>query len=107
MESAVQGLHDGSSSTSNPRTNAQESTEQYQSLKPDITSLKEQTKSSDDWNNFDGWNTPDNCETAAPVTSSVVKNQEVTSKGKRYSFKGHTGTRNNHQLDHRNANSED
>ncbi|GFZ07831.1 hypothetical protein Acr_19g0007680 [Actinidia rufa] len=58
------------------------STEQYQSLKPDVNSLKEQTKSSDDWNNFDGWNTPDNCETAVPVTSSVVKNQEVTGKGK-------------------------
>ncbi|PSR96706.1 Protein MODIFIER OF like [Actinidia chinensis var. chinensis] len=107
VESAVQGVHDGSSSTSNPRTNAHESIEQYQSLKLDVNSLKEQTKSSDDWNNSDGWNAPDNCETAVPVTSSVVKNQEVTGKGKRYPFKDHRGMRNNHHLDHRNANSDD
>ncbi|CAL5374946.1 unnamed protein product [Camellia sinensis] len=100
------GLEDGSSSTSHPSKNVEKSVEQYQSLKPDINSLKEQTKSSDDFNTSDGWGFLDNSETKASViASAVVKDQEVTGRGKRHPFKGHRSIGNNRDHDYRNANS--
>lgn len=79
------------SSISDCSKSTQESIEQQQqSLKPEVNSMKEKTKLSDDWNASDGWNTSETSDTAVPVSSAVVKDQGlITSRGKRHPFKGH------------------
>ncbi|XP_052176537.1 protein MODIFIER OF SNC1 1 isoform X2 [Diospyros lotus] len=103
---SVQGLQDGSSSTSNPSKNVQKSTEQSQSTNLDTTSLKEQPKSSDDWNNSLGWNTLENSETAAHAATFAGKDQGGMGRGKRHPFKGHRSMGNNNDTDNRIANNE-
>ncbi|KAI8543722.1 hypothetical protein RHMOL_Rhmol08G0240600 [Rhododendron molle] len=84
------GSPDGSSSILDPSQNIQESIEQQQqSLKPEVNSMKEKTKLSDDLNASDGWNTSETFDTAAPVSSALVKEQGViTGRGKRQAFRG-------------------
>ncbi|GFZ17443.1 modifier of snc1 [Actinidia rufa] len=100
----VPDLQDGSLSTSKPSKNIRKSIEPDQSLKPDVNSMKEQLKSSDDLNTYDGWNRPENPDIAAPVTSALVKDRGVTDRGKRHPFKGHRSMGNSNDHDPRNSN---
>ncbi|PSR89568.1 Protein MODIFIER OF like [Actinidia chinensis var. chinensis] len=100
----VPDLQDGSLSTSKPSKNIRKSIEPDQSLKPDVNSMKEQLKSSDDLNTSDGWNRPENPDLAAPVTSALVKDRGVTDRGKRHPFKGHRSMGNSNDHDPRNSN---
>ncbi|KAJ0047739.1 hypothetical protein Pint_15492 [Pistacia integerrima] len=97
----VQGSHDAQSS--NASRNVQKSTEHSQPPKPDISSVKEQPKYYDDWGS-DGWNMPENPDSAVPLTVPVAKDQGVASRGKRHQYKGQKGTGNNHDHDHKKIN---
>ncbi|XP_040989897.1 protein MODIFIER OF SNC1 1-like isoform X3 [Juglans microcarpa x Juglans regia] len=96
-EFSVQSTQDGPSSY--PSRNVQKSVEHYQSQLPDVDSVEEQQKCSDEKNAPDGWNIPDNSESVAPVAVTVIKDQRVGGRGKRHPFKGQKGMGNNNDLD--------
>lgn len=87
----VQGVHNGQSSNSS--RNVQKSAEHQNSLKQEVSSVREQPKYGDEWNTSDNWKIPESSETS---TMPVVKDQGLTSRGKRHAHKGHKGTGNNH-----------
>ncbi|XVE54985.1 hypothetical protein DITRI_Ditri03aG0125000 [Diplodiscus trichospermus] len=95
-EATLQGLEDGH--YSNPSKNAQKSTEQKQHQKPDFSIVKEKPKY-DEWNTSDGWNIPENPDSAIPPVVPVVKDQGMTGRGKRHAFKGYKGGGTNHDFD--------
>ncbi|XP_059642301.1 protein MODIFIER OF SNC1 1-like isoform X2 [Cornus florida] len=97
---------DGSSITLNHGKNVQKSMDKHRSFIPDVDSVEGQLNFSDEWNTSEGWKTTDKFDTAAPVTSPVMKDQGVTRRGKQHPFKGHRGTGNNYDHDRRNVNSE-
>ncbi|KAF5459926.1 hypothetical protein F2P56_019832 [Juglans regia] len=96
-EFSVQSTQDGPSSY--PSRNVQKSVEHYQSQLPDVDSVEEQQKYSDEKSAPDGWNIPDNSESVAPVAVTVIKDQRVGGRGKRHPFKGQKGMGNNNDLD--------
>ncbi|XP_021680282.2 protein MODIFIER OF SNC1 1 isoform X2 [Hevea brasiliensis] len=85
------------STTSNLSRSFQKSIEDHQQQKPDVCSTKEQPRNSDEWNDSDGWNMPENPDTASTVP--VLKEQGVTARVKRQPHKGHKGTGYNHNPD--------
>ncbi|XP_022738831.1 protein MODIFIER OF SNC1 1-like isoform X2 [Durio zibethinus] len=95
------GLQDGH--YSNPSKNDQKSTEQNQHQKPDLSLVKEQPKY-DEWNTSDGWNIPENPDSAVPPVVPVERDQGMTGRGKRHAFKGHKGGGNNYDFDHKKIN---
>lgn len=99
----VQGLQDVH--PSNTIRNVQKSVEHQRNQRPEVSLVKEQLKYSDEWSSSDGWNMPENCDSSVPV--NVVKDQGVIARGKRHQFKGHKGTGNNHDNDHKKTNSVD
>lgn len=102
---SVQSMHDGPSS--HPGRNAKKLIEDYQPQKPDVSSVKEQPKYSDEQNAPDGQKAPDNSDSVASVGVTVVKDQVVTGRVKRHLFKGQKGMGHNNDLDHKRINSGD
>ncbi|XWS60767.1 hypothetical protein CRYUN_Cryun07bG0065300 [Craigia yunnanensis] len=100
-EATVQGLQDGH--YYNPSKNTQKSTEQNQRQKPDLSPVKEQPKY-DEWNTSDGWNIPENPDSALPPVVPVVRDQGMTGRGRRHAFKGRQGGGNNYDFDHKKIN---
>ncbi|XVF54075.1 hypothetical protein PTKIN_Ptkin05aG0151800 [Pterospermum kingtungense] len=101
-EPTVQGLQDGY--YSNPSKNAQKSTEQKQHQKPDLSQLKEQPKY-DECITSDGWNIPENPDSAIPPVVPVVRDQGMTGRGKRHAFKGQKGVGSNYDFNPKKSNS--
>lgn len=95
----MQSMQDGPSSY--PDRNVQKSIEDFQPQKPDVSSVKEQPKYSDEINVPDGWNIPNNSDSVAPVAVSIVKDQGVTVRAKRHPFKGQKGMGINNDSDHK------
>eukprot|EP00257_Ricinus_communis_P020743 XP_015580054.1 protein MODIFIER OF SNC1 1 [Ricinus communis] len=79
-------------STTNPSRSFQKSMEDHQHQKPDLSSMKEQPGHPDEWNFSDGWNMPENPDTA--VTLPVLKDQGLVARGKRQPHKGHKANHN-------------
>jgi hypothetical protein len=102
---SVQSMHDGPSS--HPGRNAKKLIEDYQPQKPDVSSVKEQPKYSDEQNAPDGQKAPDNSDSVASVAVTAVKDQVVTGRVKRHPFKGQKGMGHNNDLDHKRINSGD
>ncbi|XP_022726669.1 protein MODIFIER OF SNC1 1-like isoform X4 [Durio zibethinus] len=94
----LQSLQDGH--YSNPSKNAQTSTEQKQHQKPDLIVVKEQTRY-DEWNTSDGWNIPENPDSAASPVVPVARDQGMIGRGRRHAFKGDKGGGNNYDFDHK------
>lgn len=101
----VQGLQDVH--PSNTIRNVQKSVEHQRNQRPEVSSVKEQPKYSDEWSSDDGWNMPENRDSSAPVNVTVVKDQGVIARGKRHQFKGQKSTGNNHDHDQKKTNSVD
>lgn len=93
---SVQGLQDGLANASNLGQNVQKPNEHSQ--RPDISSVKEQPKSYDEWDTFDGWGSSNTSNSVEPVSVPMIKDQGVTARGKRHAFKGHKSMGNNHDL---------
>ncbi|KAB1200926.1 Protein MODIFIER OF SNC1 1 [Morella rubra] len=89
----VQSVRDGPSSHTGRKV--QKAIQDYQSQKPDVGSVKEQQEYGDEWNAPDGWNIPNNSDSAA----IVVKDQGVTGRAKRHTFKGQKGLGNSNDFD--------
>ncbi|XP_043813784.1 protein MODIFIER OF SNC1 1 isoform X2 [Manihot esculenta] len=85
------------SATSNQSRSFQKAIEDHQCQIADVSSLKEQPRVSDGWNACDGWDMPENPDTA--ITVPVLKEQGVTARVKRQPHKGHKGTGYNHNPD--------
>jgi len=95
-----QSMQDGPSSY--PVRNAKRSIEDNEPQKPDVSSVKEQPKYFDEQNAPDGPKVPDNSDS---VAGTVVKDQGITGRVKRYPFKGQKGMGHNSDLDHKRINS--
>ncbi|KAG8652574.1 hypothetical protein MANES_06G107300v8 [Manihot esculenta] len=85
------------STTSYPRSSSQNSVEDDQCHKADVSSVNEQPRDSDDWNASDGWNMPENSDTACTIP--CLKDQGVTARVKQQPHKGHKGTGYHHNPD--------
>lgn len=101
----MQGLQDVH--PSNAIRNVQKSVEHQRNQRPEVSSVKEQPKYSEEWSSSDGWNMPENRDSSVLVNVNVVKDQGVIARGKRHQFKGHKGAGNNHDHDHKKTNSVD
>ncbi|KAK6276651.1 hypothetical protein POUND7_006360 [Theobroma cacao] len=88
---------------SNSSKNTLQSTEHNQHQKLDSSPVKEQPKY-DECNTSDGWNIPENPDSAAPPVVPVVRDQGLTGRGKRHAFKGNKGGGNNYDFDHKKIN---
>ncbi|XP_024025321.1 protein MODIFIER OF SNC1 1 [Morus notabilis] len=103
---STQGLQDGASYASNVNQNVQKSNELPHPQKADVSSVKEQENYSkeqenfsDEWRTTDDWGVSHNLNSVEPVSVPIVKDQGVTSRGKRHAFKGHKGMANNRDDD--------
>nr|XP_015882618.2 protein MODIFIER OF SNC1 1 [Ziziphus jujuba var. spinosa] len=93
---SVQGLQDGPTNASNLGQYVQKSNEHSQ--RPDMSSVKEQPNSFDEWDTSDGWGISNTSNTVEPGSVTVIKDQGVIARGKRHAFKGHKSMGNNHDL---------
>ncbi|KDP31066.1 hypothetical protein JCGZ_11442 [Jatropha curcas] len=84
-------------SNTNMSRSYQKSIEDHQQQKPDLSSVKEQSRHSSEWDASDGWNVPENTDAVTAVP--VLKDQGVTARGKRQPHKSHKGTGHNHNSD--------
>ncbi|KAM4115286.1 hypothetical protein ACJW30_04G137100 [Castanea mollissima] len=98
----MQSMQEGPSSY--PDRNVQKSIEDFQPQKPDVSSVKEQPKYSEESNASDGWNIPNNSDSVPPVAVSVIKDHGVTGRTKRHPLKGQKGMGNNNDSDHKKIN---
>uniref|UniRef100_A0A2P2M0W6 BAT2 N-terminal domain-containing protein n=1 Tax=Rhizophora mucronata TaxID=61149 RepID=A0A2P2M0W6_RHIMU len=91
---------------SNLSRNSQKQIEHHQSQKTNASSVKDQSKYSDEWNASDGcWNIPKDSGTA--VTVPIANDQGMKTRGKRQLYKGHKSSGHNRDSDEKKINSGD
>ncbi|KAJ7956209.1 Protein MODIFIER OF SNC1 1 [Quillaja saponaria] len=95
----MHGMQDGLNYAANSSRTVPRSMEYQQSRKPEVSSMVEQTKKSNECSVYDGSSNPNDSDSVAPVLVAVVKDQSVTGRGRRHSFQGHKGMGINHEVD--------
>lgn len=97
----VHDAQEGLNSDLNNDQSLQSSTEHQQAQKPEMSSVKGQTKHVNDSTDPDGSNNNNNQDSAAQVSIPAIRDQAATGRGRRGPFRGHKGMGMNHDIDHK------
>ncbi|KAK7291620.1 hypothetical protein RIF29_06916 [Crotalaria pallida] len=99
----VHDMQDALDHGSNSVTNVPRPTEHYADHKSENSSVRRQTKHSNDSSVLDGLSSPVIRDSTAPVSVPVIKDHTVSGRGRRGPFRGHKGPGVNRDADHKNS----
>ncbi|OIW17736.1 hypothetical protein TanjilG_29086 [Lupinus angustifolius] len=97
----VHDMQDALDLDSNSIPNVQRPTEHHLDQKSETSLVKGQRKHFNDSRDHDGLRNPINHDSAASVSVPIIKDHAVTGRGKRGPYRGHKGSRVNHDADHK------